>query len=173
MSLKFKRFFIMALLLVLLIGIKKIGWGIVYQPTPSMPIGFYVVFPAKQFQRNDTVVFQPPEAFRQFLRIHHWAPDNGYLMKYVVGVPEDFVCNRYGILTVNDKKIANLYRFYEKSRPLPKKNFCQRLKKDQYLLMNPKVPRSFDGRYFGPINQKAILGKAWKIDREYHHDKRG
>ena len=45
-------------------------------------------------------------------------------------------------------------------RPLPVWQGCRRLAASQVFLMNPRVPDSFDGRYFGPLLTSSIVGRA-------------
>ncbi|HEX9931474.1 MAG TPA: S26 family signal peptidase [Allosphingosinicella sp.] len=37
---------------------------------------------------------------------------------------------------------------------------CQRLLAGEYLLLMGGNPASFDGRYFGPVSSRQIVGKA-------------
>lgn len=147
-------------------GLKKMGYGLTYQPTASMPRGFYWIFPPRDLKKNDIVLFRPPWRFRKFLLSHHFIPDSGILMKYVAGVPGDEVCNQQGVLTINHRTLAPLYQFYEGIKPLPRKAFCQRLKDNQYLLISLKENHSFDGRYMGSTNKNDILGKCRKMINE-------
>jgi hypothetical protein len=51
---------------------------------------------------------------------------------------------------------------------LPVWQGCRRVQAGDIFLMNPDVPNSFDGRYFGPISVRSILGCAipmWTFDR--------
>jgi type IV secretory pathway protease TraF len=37
---------------------------------------------------------------------------------------------------------------------------CRILNRDDVFLLNPDVPLSFDGRYFGVVDRSLIIGKA-------------
>ena len=45
-------------------------------------------------------------------------------------------------------------------RPLPRWNGCHTLSPSEVFLMNPTVPDSLDGRYFGPLPTTAIVARA-------------
>lgn len=165
----FVRYVIWVLFLIAILAIgtyliRYFGYGVSYQVSPSMPEGFYFIEPAKNLKRNDIVIFYPPKNIKKFLLEHHWIPHDGLLMKYVVGVPGDWVCKKGNVIWINHKRIANVYRFYATNKLLPNWKFCVTLKHNQFLLMSTRVERSFDGRYFGPTSRQYIIGKAIKID---------
>jgi type IV secretory pathway protease TraF len=82
------------------------------------------------------------------------------LMKQVVGMPNDFVCNNNGKIIVNNKDFGEIYVFYAKGKKMPYVQFCAKLKTEQYLLLSNFIARSFDGRYFGPVQRNQIIAKA-------------
>ena len=45
-------------------------------------------------------------------------------------------------------------------RPLPRWSGCHTLGPGEVFLMNPTVPDSLDGRYFGPLPTTAIVARA-------------
>ena len=143
--------------------IKKAGYHITYSVTPSMPRGFYLVVPAKKISRYDVVEFMPPLGVLDFIKEKHWVPKNGLVIKYVFAIPNDHVCIHKEAIWVNGKKIGPVYKFYDKNKLLPQTKICGKLDKDEYLLLSTKNERSFDGRYFGTISSKRILGKAIPI----------
>jgi type IV secretory pathway protease TraF len=136
--------------------IKKAGFGLTYQVTPSMPQGFYFIKPIKDIKRGDIVIFSPPPIALTFLLKNHLIPQNGLLMKYVFALPGDKTCKHDKAIWINSHNIAPVYQL----KDLPNKKFCQVLKNNEYLLMSIKVQRSFDGRYFGPVNKKNIIGRG-------------
>ncbi|MGD9153313.1 MAG: signal peptidase I [Gammaproteobacteria bacterium] len=158
--------YILAVILVLvilqhnLIRLKKRGFLLTYQVTASMPKGFYFIKPSQHFHRRDIVLFKPPEKFLHFLLQKKWLPKNGLMLKYVVGIPGDYVCQNKKWIYINNQKIAPIYQEYKPGKKLPNNCFCGKLKKHQYLLMSTKLKNSFDGRYFGPVNDDRIIGKA-------------
>jgi len=159
-------FYILAAILLLvilqhnLIRLKKRGFLLTYQVTASMPKGFYFIKPGKYFRRKDIVLFKPPKKFLHFLLQKKWLPKNGLMLKYVVGIPGDYVCQNKKWIYINNHKFAPIYQEYKPGKKLPNNHFCGKLKKHQYLLMSTKVKDSFDGRYFGPVNDDRIIGRA-------------
>ena len=143
--------------------IKKAGYRITYSVTPSMPQGFYLIVPSKKIARYDTVEFMPPQAALDFARDLHWVPKSGFIIKYVFAIPGDEVCVRNEAIWINDKKTGKVYRFYAFGKLLPQTKICGKLADGQYLLMSTKRERSFDGRYFGPVSSRNILGRAIPI----------
>jgi len=152
--------FLMVLLVAVVILLSHFHFGLTYQVSPSMQKGFYWVRPAKNLKRGDIALFMPPSHTLLFLRRHHWIPNKGWMMKYIVGIPGDFVCQKDHVIWINHHKFAHVYNYYAKGKSLPNTHFCGKLKFNQYLLMSTKVKRSFDGRYFGPIDRKNIIGRV-------------
>ena len=142
--------------------IRAQGYWLTYQVTSSMPKGWYWVSPPRYpLHRGQIVVFKPPQGTSQFLRSHHWLPQKGIMMKYVIGIPGDWACNNGGQIKVNDQKLGRVWQHVpKKSINLPVYQFCGQIHKRHYLLMNPAATRSYDGRYFGPINKHAVKGIA-------------
>jgi conjugative transfer signal peptidase TraF len=141
-------------------AIKKSGHHVTYSATPSMPRGFYLVVPTKKIERQDVVEFVPPLTVLDFVKERHWIPRSGSVIKYVFAIPGDDVCVRNKAIWVNGKKIGIVYQSYAFGKLLPQTKICGKLKNDQYLLLSTKSKRSFDGRYFGAISSRRILGKA-------------
>lgn len=147
------------------ITLKFLGYGVVYQVTPSMPEGFYWRMPPKHLHRNDIVIFYPPSSILLFMHQHHLVPKDGWVMKYILGVPGDFVCKKQGYVWINQYKIARVQQYYQPGRKLPNTPFCRRLGTQEYLLMSTKVVHSFDGRYFGPVKKQHIIGEMIPLNR--------
>lgn len=145
--------------------IKAQGYWLTYQVTPSVPMGWYWISPPKYpLHRQQIVVFKPPRATRRFLQSHHWLPDAGMMMKYVIGIPGDWVCNEDGRIKVGDRILGPIWQKAPNSSvSLPVHHFCRIIKAHNYLLMNPSVENSYDGRYFGPVSKSAIKGIAHPI----------
>ena len=136
------------------------GYGLTYSSTASMPKGFYLIIHSDDFKRNDIVEFKPPNEVQAFVAEQHWAPKSGLLLKHVMGVPGDFVCNSGGSILVNHQKVGSVYEFYAPNKKLPKRSFCTVLQQNQYLLLSDSIERSFDSRYFGPVDKGNIIGKS-------------
>ena len=156
-------FFILIIITLIVSILKSRGYWITYQVTPSMPKGFYFVRPVKQLQSGNIAVFSPPSAILKLMLKHHWIPDDGLMMKYVFAVPGDNVCLREHQVWINGRVMAKIFQDYEPGKSLPHAHFCGQLAKGQYLLMSTQVAHSFDGRYFGPIDEQNIVGKAEKL----------
>lgn len=146
---------------VVLLVIRSQGYWLSYQVSASMPKGFYwITLVHGALHRNEIVVFQPPKQFKEFLTAHHWLPDDGIMMKHVIGMPGDWVCKRDDYIWLNHHVLAPIFSHAPKGERLPELPFCQTLLHNQYLLMSLRVPNSFDGRYFGPVVRQRVIGRA-------------
>jgi signal peptidase I len=165
----------------------RLGYGITYVDSPSVPVGFYLIKPVSsqaqqtqhhlhsqsrtcvnqspQLQRFDLVQFRASPTIARFLAEQRWgaAARSGMLLKYIYGLPGDFVCIKRSALWINNQRIAPIHADYAPGKQLPHHHFCGKLAADQYLLLSLEHDRSFDGRYFGPTPRSDIVGKARKL----------
>jgi len=158
LSFLFYIFIVLFILFFIVFAIRQRGYFVTYQGSNSMPKGFYLVRPVHHLTRGNWVVFYPPNKTKAFLLKEQWLPRSGLMMKIVKGIPGDYVCKKNGWLWTSTQKIAPIYREYAPGKLLPNQPFCGRLRANQYLLMSTHIKRSFDGRYFGPVNKKNIIG---------------
>ncbi|MGD9108708.1 MAG: S26 family signal peptidase [Gammaproteobacteria bacterium] len=159
--------FIILWVAVLLITLKIVvnwlyhrGYFITYQATTSMPKGFYFISPAKVLYKGDIVLFRPPDEIVRFLIEEKWLPKSGLMLKYVFALSGDYVCQDKKWIYINHHRVAPIYNEYAHGKKIPNSYFCGKLAKNQYLLMSIQVKRSFDGRYFGPVDRTRIIGVA-------------
>jgi conjugative transfer signal peptidase TraF len=164
-----RKIFILIILFFLVLGLlvygfRFLGYHITYQATPSVPKGFYVIKPVQKISRGDLVVFLPLASVQDFMQQHHWIPDSGWLMKVVSAVPGDEICRRHDRFWVNGVEVAQVFHFYAPGKKLPQYYFCGRVPKDQYFLLGPQHPHSFDSRYFGFVSRSQIIGNAVRLN---------
>ena len=150
---------IMALLLLL----QLMGFGIVYQETDSMPKGWYLQLPVTKIYRNQIVIFQPTKYLQHYMIKHDWIGKNMRMMKHVLALPGDNVCNKNNTLLINQHLIGKVYHHYSPHHLLLQRQFCGHLAKNQYLVISTFSPRSFDSRYFGPISRQQIQYQGIKL----------
>ena len=145
-----------------------------YQNSLSMPQGWYLIIPVKfPIYPNETLVFTPPPEILPFLNQRGWLIPDDWLMKKAVGLPGDWVCikniknknNNFNSpeLFINAEPIAPILNKDKKNLPLPRLSFCRKLAHNEYFLISTYITRSFDSRYFGPVDASLIKGRAIKL----------
>lgn len=120
-----------------------------------MPRGVYVKYSSNNLNKGDIIVFSLKEKKLN-------------LLKYIAGYEGDVYCMDFqGTLWINDIPSAqqNIIKYYDK---LPNHSVCQRLKKDDLLVLG-EHPDSYDSRYFGPIKTQQVVAQVelaleWKND---------
>ncbi len=132
---------------------------LVWNATASAPVGLWAITPGAAVQVGDSVLVWPPPPARRLAAQRHYLPANVPMIKAVAAVSGDRVCALEASVTVNDRRVAVRRLADRRGQKLPWWRGCQRLSRGQFLLINP-APDSFDSRYFGPVEGRAIIGKA-------------
>jgi conjugative transfer signal peptidase TraF len=132
---------------------------IIWNASASAPIGFWRIHPGARGRTGDMVLAWTPESVRQLAASRRYRPANVPLLKRIAARDGDEVCALGYEIFVNGRWIAGRRNADRRGRPLPWWSGCEHLRDGRvFLLMD--APDSFDGRYFGPINETAIIGKA-------------
>lgn len=132
---------------------------LVWNASPSAPMGLYAVEPDAEIRRGDMVIARLSEPWRTLAARRHYLPANVPLVKHVAAGDGDRVRASGDRLIVNGQLIARRRSSDAKGRFLPRWEGSLTLGKGQYLLLMDR-PNSFDGRYFGPVAQRNIIGRA-------------
>ena len=151
-------------------GLAMLGLSAALRPIPclvwnasaSTPIGLYGVVPHAVITRGDLVLAVLPLAVRTLAAERNYLPLDVPVAKHVAALAGDTVCSRGDIITIDGRPVAKRLSTDTRGRALPAWTGCQTLRRGQMFLLNTP-PDSFDGRYFGPVECRAILGKLVAI----------
>lgn len=135
---------------------------IIYNATDSLPHGLYLVVQKPVYERGDLVVFPVPVSVKGLVRQRHWLPDGAFLIKPIAGENGDMLSTKSGRCLVNGADFGPVETVDRTGQQLPVFSINRRLEKGEIAVVNP-TPRSFDSRYFGPISERQIIGKAVPI----------
>jgi type IV secretory pathway protease TraF len=118
----------------------------VYNPSPSMPTGWYLRVPLKPAVGRIVVVDPPPGAV-----VAGW-PAGVPLIKPVAAMAGDHVClrGRTSVL-INSAPVAPM-------RPAPPWQECRTLEPNELFLLAPARVDSVDSRLFGPVPRSSVVG---------------
>jgi len=136
---------------------------LVWNVSASAPLGLYGVVPHAVFARGDLVLAALPRAARALAAERGYLPSGVPVVKHVAALAGDSVCSRGMIITINGRPVTERLAADMHGRALPGWRGCQTLRPGQVFLLNAAVPDSFDGRYFGPVERSAIIGKLVAI----------
>jgi len=131
---------------------------LIYNPTESAAVGWYLVDPKGDINHNEKVAAFAPKEARRLADARGYLPDHLPLIKSVWAVPGDEVCAKDGVVSARNRPDISVQKYDSKTRPMPHWNDCITLKRDEYFLVSEDVQTSWDSRYFGPVQKKDILG---------------
>jgi conjugative transfer signal peptidase TraF len=139
--------------------------------TPSAPLGLYWLT-ASPASRGDWVLFCPPaepvfvEAVRRgYVPMGHCPTGSVPLLKRLAAVAGDVVQIAPAGICINGEPIPQTSQMKTDglARPLPSPRFNGVLGSGQALVVASLSPRSFDGRYFGPVDRRDLSGAVRPI----------
>lgn len=134
---------------------------VAYNGSASAPIGFYRIAD-QPISIGDLVFVRLPERVKGLVKERHYLPPDTPLIKRVAGLSGDEICREKGLILINGSVEAAALDRDGEGRKLPIWSGCRTLgRNDMFLLQSH--PRSLDGRYFGPVDRKLVIGRAVKL----------
>jgi conjugative transfer signal peptidase TraF len=133
---------------------------LVWNATPSVPTGLYLIRAARELHAGQRVAIDPSPSLRRYLAARGYLPAGVPLLKEIAGVRGDIVCRDGTAITLNGEPVGTARAADRRGRPLPVWQGCRTIAQGQVFVMNRHAPGSFDGRYFGPISRHRIIGRA-------------
>jgi len=133
---------------------------LIWNITASTPTGLYALRPVGQLRTLELVAVRPPEPIASFLAEGGFLPRGVPLLKHVMALPGQTVCRAGDVVTVDGIDVGEARDRDHLGRLLPRWSGCRTLSPGDVFLMNPSVPDSLDGRYFGPLPATAIIARA-------------
>lgn len=150
------------------VALLAIGFSTTFHPLPrliwnataSTPIGLYALRPVGRLQVSDLVAVRPPEPVARFLAEGGFLPRGVLLLKHIAALPGQTICRDGATVTVDHVAVGTAQDRDRLGRPLPLWSGCRVLETGEVFLMNPAVPDSLDGRYFGPLPLASVVARA-------------
>ena len=128
---------------------------VVYNPSDSVPVGWYRIEPADSPPRTlsvcSIVLARLPADVAAFAAQRDYLPAHIPLLKRVGAVAPQHVCTVDRELRIDGVPVAALLSTDRMGRPLPSWQQCRPLTDGELFLLSGTNPASFDSRYFGPI----------------------
>ena len=133
---------------------------LVWNASPSSPVGLYRVARTGTLSRGDIVVAWGPPWARRMAAERRYLPLRVPLVKKVAAVAGARICAKGSLLFVDGKLAAKRRSSDPSGRAMPWWTGCRSLRRGELLLLSPGKPEAFDGRYFGVTGEGEIVGKA-------------
>ncbi len=132
---------------------------LIWNASASAPIGLYWLHSGRPSVASKMVAVTPPTALAAFMAGRHYLPQGVLLLKHVAALPGARVCRFGTVVTISGKAAAVARATDTRDRPLPVWRGCRVVGRDEVFLLNA-APDSFDGRYFGPLPARTVIGQA-------------
>ncbi|KMY86404.1 Type IV secretory pathway, protease TraF [Candidatus Paraburkholderia calva] len=93
----------------------------------------------------------------------HYLPLDTPLMKRVAALPGQGVCRTGRTVAIDGVPFGDVLDRDRRGRPLPVWQGCRRIADGKLFLMNPSIRDSLDGHYFGPLDERTIIGRTTSL----------
>ncbi len=137
-----------------------LAWHLVWNRTPSLPLGLYWLSRGASPERGKLVAFPVPTHVEDLVRERQYLPPGAMLVKPVVATAGDRVCTEGDVFTINGQSLAGGGRIAvadSAGRPLPRYDGCGPVP-DGWVFVASSYAKSFDSRTFGPVSVQDIRG---------------
>lgn len=141
---------------------------IVYNPSDSVPRGWYRIGPTESLCVGGVVLVNLPAEIAALAARRGYLPAGIPLLKRIGAIPPQQVCIDQRTVLVDGEVVATVLAADRKGRPMPVWQQCRPLAEDEVFLLSSTDAASFDSRYFGPLSASAVIGSAqslWTWDK--------
>ncbi|MDA8258392.1 MAG: S26 family signal peptidase [Betaproteobacteria bacterium] len=150
------------------LGIAALAWPsvhtpvahIVYNPSDSVPRGWYRVGPADSLHVGSIVLARLPADAAALAAQRGYLPEHIPLLKRIGAMSPQQVCIEKHIVRISGVAVTGVRATDGRGRPLLAWRQCRQLRDGELFLLSATNPASFDSRYFGPIAVSAVMGSA-------------
>jgi conjugative transfer signal peptidase TraF len=139
---------------------------LLWNASASVPRGLYMLRPALLLHIGELVAVVPPEPLARFAAVRGYLPLGVPLLKHIAALNGQIVCRHARVVMIDGHAVAVARERDTHGRSLPSWHGCRTLRAGQVLLLNPTIPDSFDGRYFGALPASSVIARAeplWTI----------
>jgi type IV secretory pathway protease TraF len=134
---------------------------LIWNASASVPSGWYFV--AKhQPMIGEIAVIEPQVRIQLYASERGYLPLNVWLLKPIFAVQPSTICRFGSYVFVDGNYVTKAKIMDRKHRPLPVWTSCKILNSTQYFVLG-RHRDSFDSRYFGPIEQRQVVGTAFPL----------
>lgn len=131
----------------------------IWNASANVPIGLYALNPAGPLHVGDLLAVRPPKSLAIFLDQRRYLPIGVPMLKRVASLPGQRICRHGRVVSIDGKYVAEAQERDRFGRPLPVWQGCRVIADGEVFLLNARWD-SLDGRYFGPISARTIIGRA-------------
>lgn len=155
----YKAVFILVVFLIFMGILKKEGKNYTINKTRSLPRGIYRLYPPVDLHKEDIIVFEIPKSAELMFK-RGYVSNIDTLMKKLAALPGEDIQIENNEVLIGTKNWGKIYDRDKLNRQLPKLEKEQIRPSENEVLALSDIDKSFDGRYFGPIEIKSIKYKA-------------
>lgn len=131
---------------------------LIYNASESAPIGFYWV-DREPVSRGDYAYVRVSGRVRDLVIERGYLPPDVPIIKRVVGLNGDRICRDGTQISLNGTVVETVKEQDGLGRKMPEWHGCHILAERTVFLLQDH-PRSFDGRDFGPVDRRLVVGVA-------------
>jgi conjugative transfer signal peptidase TraF len=150
------------------LGIAALAWPsvhtpvarIVYNPSDSVPRGWYRIGPADSLHVGSIVLTRLPADAAALAAQRGYLPERIPLLKQIGAMEPQQVCVEGRTVRIDGVALATALKADGQGRSLPIWQQCRPLRDGELFLLSATNPASFDSRYFGPVAASAVVGSA-------------
>ncbi len=136
---------------------------LLWNASASVPVGLYLLETTDTRYVSELVAVLPPDPLARYLDAGNYLPRGVPMLKHVLALPGQTVCREGLVITIDKVAVGMARERDRRGRSLPVWQGCRVISQDALFLMNPQSADSLDGRYFGPLPQSAVLGRAHRV----------
>jgi len=130
---------------------------LLYNPSPSEPIGFYRASSAAP-TLGQLISFKVPELGRAYAAQHLAYVLRYSILKEIAAGQGSTVCVDHAVLSIDGRARAKIADHDRQGAQLPHWQGCRRLGAGEYFVFSNRIPNSYDSRYYGPVSSRQVLG---------------